>query len=412
MLTRRGWAAVAAAASTWVVARLIGSPDLHMMAVGILVLPLLALAFVRLSRPRLEVHRHLSTNRASLGSRVTVSVVVANHGRATTSFLLLEDAVPSALGRPARQVVAGIPPRREQTVSYALVCRQRGRYRIGPLTLYLTDPFGLARARFDASGTTDLVVFPEVEELSAGGLVAQGAGAGEAAVRHLYRSAADFYTMREYVTGDDLRRIHWPSVARTGTLMIRQDESTRRSSAILYLDTRKVALGGHGSPGFERGVSVAATLGRALSRAGFMLHLATVDSGATPMNEETMLETLAGATPSATRSLAASLGRLRATTPSDTTVALVTGPPLPGEVALIARAGSALGRRIAVFVYPAPLSSLPADAAAEFERRASSARVSLQRAGWDVYVVNPDGRLASVWRRQRHTKVPQAVPSS
>src|SRR5437899_3317308 len=81
----------------------------------------------------------------------------------------------------------------------------------------------------------------------------------------LHRSAAEFYTMREYVTGDDLRRIHWPSVARTGQLMIRQDESTRRSSALLFLDSRASALGAYGSPGFERAVSVAATLGRALS---------------------------------------------------------------------------------------------------------------------------------------------------
>src|SRR5437016_9565302 len=118
-----------------------------------------------------------------------------------------------------------------------------------------------------------------------------GAGTGESSVRHLQHSAAEFYTMREYVTGDDLRRIHWPSVARTGQLMIRQDETTRRSAATLFLDNRTLALGSVGSPGFERAVSIAATMGRGLLRAGFSVRLSTVDTAPEPMGEETLLET-------------------------------------------------------------------------------------------------------------------------
>ena len=49
--------------------------------------------------------------------------------------------------------------------------------------------------------------------------------------------------MRQYQQGDDLRRIHWPSVARSGDLMIRQDESSRRSNALLFVDTRMGSIG-------------------------------------------------------------------------------------------------------------------------------------------------------------------------
>ena len=58
--------------------------------------------------------------------------------------------------------------------------------------------------------------------------------------------------MRGYQEGDDLRRIHWPSVARTGELMIRQDESTRRSTAVLFVDTRDAAVGQTHTPSFEK----------------------------------------------------------------------------------------------------------------------------------------------------------------
>lgn len=415
MPTRRGWTALAAGMCMWVVARLIGLPDLYMVAVGVVALPLLALAFVRVSNPRIEVHRNLSTARATLGARITISIRITNHGRATTSFLLLEDARSAPLGRPARAVVSGIPPRCDQTVTYTIVCRQRGRYQIGPLTVFLTDPFGLARARFDAAGSNELVVYPEIEDISTSGLVMHGAGSGEAAVRHLHRSAAEFYTMRAYVQGDDLRRIHWPSVARTGELMIRQDESTRRSSAIVFLDNRQSVLGSSGTPGFERAVSVAATLGRALARRGFAVRLVTAERTAVPATEENMLETLAGIVPSRTRSIAPALAVLRAGSPSEATVVVVTAPPFPAEIAAITGTGATFGRRIAAFVYPRSLAALAGPARAEVEGRASAAATSLRRAGWDVFLVQPDGKLATVWNRehmQRRSRRPAVARSS
>ena len=84
--------------------------------------------------------------------------------------------------------------------------------------------------------------------------------------------------MRQYQEGDDLRRIHWPSVARTGELMIRQDESSRRANALVFLDSREGMLGQAHGQAFERAVSVAATLGVLLSRGGFSLRLATADT--------------------------------------------------------------------------------------------------------------------------------------
>jgi uncharacterized protein (DUF58 family) len=412
MPTRRGWIAFAAGLVTWVVARLVASRDLHMLAVGLVVLPWLATLLIRWTPTRLEVRRHLSTARASLGSRVDVHLTIENSARTTTSFLLIEDGVPAGLGRPARLVAAGIPPRNHQTLRYSLVCKQRGRYDIGPVTIYLTDPFGLSRTRVEALARSELVVYPDVEDISAAGLVTQGAGSGEAAVRHLYRSAAEFYTMREYVEGDDLRRIHWPSVARTGRLMIRQDESTRRSSATLFLDTRQSALGAYGSPGFERAVSVAASLGRALSVAGFALHVGMVDKSPALMTDQQMLELLAGTSPSRAQALAPSMSNLRASSPTDSTLAVVTAPPLANEVALLSRIGATFGRKIAVFVYPVNPSVLSADAAAELEGRTTAARASLSRAGWDVYLVQPEGRLADVWRLKRVGKLLAVVSSS
>jgi uncharacterized protein (DUF58 family) len=405
MPTRRGWAAFASGIALWIGARFVGSPDLHMVAAALVALPFLAALFVYWSHIQVGVHRHLSAVRAFPGTRVVVTLKVENRSRVTAPFLLLEDAVPPSLGKSARMVITGIPAQNHQTVSHSILCRNRGRYVVGPLSIFITDPFGLARIRIQTSERSELIVYPEVEEVEAWNLAMHGAGSGESTVRQLQHSAAEFYTMREYVTGDDLRRIHWPSVARTGQLMIRQDESTRRSTATVFLDNRSSVLGPDGSPAFERAVSIAATVGRLLVQKGFALHLATIDSPATLVSETRLLETLASVSSVRTRAVGEALIALRATARSDTSLALVTATPLANEVQSLLRIGSGFGRKLAVFVYTVNVAGLPDLAAKEMEARATSARAALQHAGWDVFLVQPDGRLSEVWQASRIKKL-------
>jgi hypothetical protein len=188
-------------------------------------------------------------------------------------------------------------------------------------------------------------------------------------------------------------------------VVVRMLHATRRSQATLFLDTRGAALGAYGSPGFERAVSVTATVGRALSRAGFALRLGMVDVRPVPVSEELLLETLAAAVPSRSKALIPSLTSLRGSSPADTTLAVVTAPPPAAELAAMTRVGTSFGRKLAVLVYPAPFASLAVEVAAELEGRASAARASLQRAGWSVYLVHPEGKLAEVWQQTRTKKL-------
>jgi uncharacterized protein (DUF58 family) len=411
MPTPRGWSAIAAGLAFWIAARFIGSDDLHMVAVGVTILPVLAALFVQWNRVRLDIHRHLSAPRVHAGARVVVTLDVTNQGSMTTPFLLLEDDLSPALGKPARLVVAGVPPGSRQRITYSVPTRRRGRYTIGPLSISIRDPFGLARVKMQTTSKNDLIVYPAVERLEAWTLGMQGAGSGESNVRHLFRSAAEFYTMREYITGDDLRRIHWPSVARTGHLMIRQDESTRRSMATIFLDNRTSAMGADASPGFEKGVSAAASIGRLLIQAGFAVHLATLDTEPTQVSETVLLETLASVSTIRSGAIGESLTRLRSAARSDTSLALVTAPPQGPELAAMSRIGSGFGRKLVVFVYPVSPSDLPEEARREMETRASVARGTLLHAGWEVFVISPDGRLADVWRSSRRSRKLQVAGS-
>jgi uncharacterized protein (DUF58 family) len=113
----------------------------------------------------------------------------------------------------------------------------------------------------------------------------------------LGRTGEDFYALRPYVTGDDLRRVHWPSTAKLDDLMIRQDEMPWQGRATVVLDLRASV---HGPESLEVAVSAAASIVSASWSHRALVRLATsngVDTGfaAGYAHIEAMLEHLATA---------------------------------------------------------------------------------------------------------------------
>lgn len=384
MLTRRGLAVLGAAVLLWVAARLTGSSDLHMVALGLLALPGFAVVFIRWSRHGLRATRRLSQRRVFAGSPLRVAIEIQNTSRSAASLVMLEDRLPATLGRAARAVLGGLRGRQRQTISYTVHCGRRGRFHIGPLVASVTDPFGLAQRKQEFPDVHELIVYPHVDDLRAPSPARTAGGAGDTTARQLYRSGEEFFTMRQYEIGDDLRRIHWPSTARTGRLMIRQDEAGRRASATVFLDTRRGAYGS--GQDLERAVSAAASVGTLYLRAGIDLRLGTVDLAPQRMTPEAFLESLALVEPCSEKQLTRSLLPLRDRSATGSALLLVTGLPSDDDLAAIIAATGAYGQKVAVLV----------DEGGD-EERARAARVRLSRAEWRAILLTSDRRLQEAW---------------
>lgn len=397
MLTGRGVTVFVSGLVMWVSARIVGSSGMEVVGVGLASLPFLAALFAHRGSRRIAVRRRLSDVRVAPGTKVTVSIDVENRSVTPTSFLLLEDQLPAALGRPARLVVSGIPSHSTQRVSYTVLPQARGRYRLGPLSADLSDPFALTRQRMEFDECEDLLVTPEIEDLGRSPDPGSGPSFGASRTRQLFRTGEEYYTMRPYQEGDDLRRLHWASVARTGQLMIRQDESSRRANCLVFFDNRAAALGQIHSLVFERGVSVAATLGVMLARRGFILRVATAEAPPAAVTEDRFLDTLAGVGHSPGRTIGPALSHLRGGASADTSLVFVSGPPAPGELASLIRAAGGYGPKLAVLIYPTDPGTLAPERQAEMEGRATQARIALTRSGWDCIVLPPSMRLNERW---------------
>lgn len=142
-------------------------------------------------------------------------------------------------------------------VRYELLALRRGVFPIGPLLEERRDPFGLASRAVEHEVVDEVLVHPKIHPLW---LMDRGARQLESRMRVQRFSddpLADFRSLREYNIGDDDRMIHWPTVARTGTLMVRDHFELRRTTRTVILETLDRAA----TPAqFEDAVEIAASL--------------------------------------------------------------------------------------------------------------------------------------------------------
>lgn len=278
-LTTRGRCFVAAAIATAVAAFLLGENDLLRIAVLLLILPVLACIAVGRTRFRLSCSRTISPDRIQVGNPTQVVLRLENMSRIPTGLMLLEDHVPYALGSRPRFILNRLRSHAASSVTYSVRADVRGRYDLGPLTVRLSDPFGLCEVTRSFVSTSKLVVTPVVTPLPAVRISGERSGSGESRARSVAVHGEDDAATREYRHGDDLRKVHWRSTARTGELMVRREEQPWHSKASLLLDTRAIAHRGDGpTSSFEWSVSAIASAGVHLGRAGYTTRLVT-DSG-------------------------------------------------------------------------------------------------------------------------------------
>jgi uncharacterized protein (DUF58 family) len=266
MPTLRGWALSGAGLALILLWYALGEPELLLTGLFLLITQAVALVFVRGRKPQLEVSRRLGSATVHDGETTTVTLLVDNVARHAISYLTIQDEVNS-LG-VATFEVARLKRRESTTATYRVTCRPRGVYRVGPTNVKAGDPLGLAEMSAGAGPVDRIVVYPAVEELT-GFPIIRGQDPAMQASRpeHSRRGGEDFYTLREYQRGDDLRRVHWPSSAKTDELMIRQMETPWQSRALVLLDVRTSSY--ESRDAFEKAVSGAATIVTHLVSSGF-----------------------------------------------------------------------------------------------------------------------------------------------
>jgi uncharacterized protein (DUF58 family) len=404
-LTVRGRCLLAAGLAAAVCASVLHEVNVLRVGVFLVALPLLSYGMVAGTRYRLTCTRRLDPVRTNAGRPAQVLLRLQNVSRLPTGLMLAEDTVPYMLGGRPRFVLDRVLPQRSVDVDYTVRSQLRGRYRIGPLTVRLTDPFGLCELTRSFTAADMLVVTPQVVPLPDIRLGGDWAGAGESRARSVATSGEDDAATREYRQGDDLRRIHWRSTARRGELMVRREEQPWQSRAVLMLDSRGSVHHGDGpASSLEWAISATASVGLHLSKAGFTMRVVT-DAGdevtAATVGAEAfdsvLLDNLAVRTASTATGIRAGITAIRRGGGEELLVAIV-GPLSSDDAQTLARTahgGPSVG--VALVLDTASWTTLAPRAAAAAQQAHQDTCDILSAAGWRVVPIPAGASLPEVW---------------
>lgn len=318
MWTRNAKRLVALSAAFYLIALLNDAAAVYVLwltAVGLLVV---GYAMARRALRGFSVTRAAQTDRVFQYQPLSLTVALT-HPRGVAQLVTVSDPITSLTRgtvEDTRCLVQATPEATRDELSRDISFPLRGHYRLGPLVMHGSDPLGLFVRSATIEQSVEIVVYPRPLPLPH--LYLQGLSAyrlSELRMSPLAGTTQEFYGIRPYQHGDDLRRVHWKSTARTGRLAVKEYEQRLSSAATIVLDLHRASQRGAGAQStLEYAVTIAASLAQHVTDAGHSLSLVTTgaDSFFLPMDHGShqmrkALEHLAVARADGTMGLAAAL---------------------------------------------------------------------------------------------------------
>lgn len=250
-----GAVVIGAVVLLWAIGGVFGWQELKVAALLGALLLLLSIAFI-VGKAQYEVKLDLARTRVAVGDNAVGSIAVTNASPRTV--------LPSALELPVGAATAlfHLPRMKPSEVHedlFTIPTTRRAVITVGPVRSVRADPLQLLRRQVMWTDATDLYVHPKTTGLDgpAAGFLKDLEGLP---TKELSSADVAFHALRDYVPGDDRRHIHWKTTARTGKMMVRQFEETRRAhmAVVLSINTDEYER----EEDFEMAISAAASLGR------------------------------------------------------------------------------------------------------------------------------------------------------
>ncbi len=238
---------------------------LYLLTYVLLTLFILSWFWTRYSLRKMVFRRTSSVGRVQVGETFDERLMLDNISVLPKLWVQIADS--STLPGHRAGYVASMGGRKRATWRARTVCRQRGRFQLGPVTATSGDPFGLFYRRIVLTQPRDLLVLPRVLSISnfvlfTGGLPGRGRSS-----RRALQTTTNVTTIRDYTVGDALNRIHWRSTAHHHKLMVKEFDLDPAMDGWIFLDLNESVQAGEGEDStVEYGVTIAATIAAYLLR--------------------------------------------------------------------------------------------------------------------------------------------------
>jgi len=230
----RAWQAALLVVVAGAIGLATGSRPIEIAALALVVVLAIGAVYRGLQVGDVRGVRRVNGDIVPWGGVLAQQITLTNHSRLSMTALRISDQ--SMLPEHPHGYVTSLKPRRTITWDVEIPCQRRGRYRLGPVEVHMSDPLGLFPVRRQLGAASSVLVLPRWVTLKRCALKLDGFMAGEALGRRRGESPPKVASVREYATGDGVSAIHWPATARMGQLMTKLFDPQVQTTLWLALD--------------------------------------------------------------------------------------------------------------------------------------------------------------------------------
>lgn len=194
-----------------------------------------AIIWTVLSINGMQLIRNTRTLRASMGEVFEEHYEIKKEKWPGCLWLevLNQSTLPKAAGS---RLLTRIDAHQLRYYSARTLLIRRGAYLLGPTTLSSGDPFGLFTMRRLITARDTLVVLPMTFPITTFPPPKGLLPGGKAIRQRTFDMTPNAAEVREYVPGDPMKRIHWPSTAHRGQFMVKEFEQDPQADIWIFLD--------------------------------------------------------------------------------------------------------------------------------------------------------------------------------
>lgn len=212
---------------------LIISQAILLITLGLTVIDLL---LVFSTKKPISVER-IVEQRLNLGDKNAVQLVFRNLTNQPIGYRMYE-GFPKSMQERSKTFVGTIGPKNTKTYSYDFTPKSRGDYEFGNVFLFISSVFNLVSRRFIIPLKQEVQVFPSVLQLKKYELLVfqqQKVNVGIKKIRRLGNNS-EFEQIKNYVQGDEVKKINWKATGRTNTLMVNQYQEEKSQNVYCIID--------------------------------------------------------------------------------------------------------------------------------------------------------------------------------
>jgi len=241
-----------------------------------LVMFILSYLHMRLNIPNIEIQRFVQET-AFEDEMLNVKMSISNNAFMGKSFFEILDFFPAAQSGKEKTslFILNLNAQEEKIFNYTIDCYKRGIWKIGPIEVVSQDALGFFSMKKTYNVISNIIVYPAFFRIFAFSPLASGSVSWMGVeTAKISGDSHEFFGIREYLRGDAISRIHWPSTARHNKLIVKQFERNSVQEATIVLDLKKGNdIGAGRETTLEYSVKIAGSIAKFLMNSGAFVQI-------------------------------------------------------------------------------------------------------------------------------------------